>query len=58
MGHVARVLFEFGAIHSFVSTIFAFQLNKNPESLKYQLIESASIGVDEISTRYIKGVKL
>ena len=35
LGHTARVLFDPGATHSFVSTTFASKLNKKPELLKF-----------------------
>jgi len=46
MGHTARVLFDPGAIHSFVSAAFASKLNKKAEPLEFQLIISTSLGAE------------
>ena len=35
--YIARVLFDLGATHSFISLTFASKLNKKPESMKFQL---------------------
>jgi len=44
--HTARVLFNLGDTHSFVSTAFASKLNKKPELLKFQLFISTSLGAE------------
>ena len=46
MGNPARVLFDPGATHSFVSAAFAFKLNKKPELLEFQLIISIPLGAE------------
>ena len=38
MGHIARLFFDPGAIHSFISAAFASKLNNEPETLEFQLI--------------------
>ena len=54
MGHTARVLFDPGATHSFISTAFASKLNKKPELLEFQLIISTPKGEEMIATRCYK----
>ena len=45
MEHIARVLFDPGATHSFVTAAFASKLNKKSEPLESQLIISTPLGV-------------
>ena len=58
MGHTARVLFDPGATHSFVSTIFASKLNKKPEPLEFQLIIATPIGAEIIASMCYKGCEV
>ena len=46
MGYTARVLFDPGAIHSFISAAFASKLNKKAEPLEFQLIISTPLGAE------------
>jgi len=52
MGHHARVLFDPGATHSFVSSAFVSKLNKKHEPLEFQLIVSTLIGAELIASMY------
>jgi len=45
-------------MRSFVSKIFAFHLNKNPEPLKYHLVISTAIGIEAISNLIYKGYEV
>ena len=53
-GHIAHVLFDPGATHSFISNAFAYKLNQVSELLEFQLVVSTPIGVKIItSTKYM-----
>ena len=52
-GYTAHALFYSGAMHSFLSSMFAYKLNQPSESLGLQLIISSPVGTMKITrTRY------
>ena len=42
-GHIAHALFDPGAIHSFISSVFTYKLNQVSEPLGFQLVVSTPI---------------
>jgi len=54
MWHTARVLFDIGATHSFISSTFISRLNKKSERLKFQLVVPTSIGAEVVTSMYYK----
>ena len=54
MGHNARVLFDPGVAHSFVSAAFASKLNKKSEPLESQLIISTPLGAEMTANKFYK----
>ena len=55
--HTAQALFDPCATHSFISNKLAHKLKQSPESLKYQLVISPSVGTEIISSMIYKGVR-
>jgi len=49
-GYTAHALFDPGATHSFISNVFAYKLNRPPESLGFQLIISTPVGIKRITS--------
>ena len=53
-GYIAHALFDPGATHSFISSVFAYNLNQASEPPGFQLIISTPIGIKIIaSTKYV-----
>jgi len=55
---VARVLFDSGATHSFISSSFATKINKKSEPLSFQLVVSTSVGTKLTTDVYYKGCEI
>ena len=55
---IARVLFDSGASHSFISSSFATQISKESEPLGFQLVVSTPVGTKLTLMYSIKDVKL
>ena len=52
--NIARVLFDPGATHSFISSSFASMINKNPEPMSYHLVVSTPVGASVTTNEYYK----
>ena len=54
----AQLLFDPSATHSFISFIFASKINKEPESMKFQLVVSTPVGAETALIHTIEDMKL
>ena len=57
-GNIARVLFDPGATHSFISSSFATTINKESEPMNYQLVVSIPVGAKLTTNVYYKGCEI
>jgi len=55
--NIARVLFDLGATHSFISSSFATKFNKEAVPMNYQLGVSTPVGTELITDSTIEDVK-
>ena len=56
--YTARVLFDPGATHSFISFAFASKMNNESESMKFQLVVSTPVGVELVTNTYYRGCEV
>ena len=56
--NIARVLFDPGATHSFISSSFATTINKESEPMSYQLVVSTPVGARLTTSEYYKGCEI